>query len=299
MKELVVLSGKGGTGKTSLVACLAALADRKILADCDVDAADLHLILAPRVIHREDFSGGNCAHILTDRCTGCGACMEHCRFDAIRLDGTGSGPGVRAYRVDPMGCEGCGVCVQVCPTQAVELPAAVGGEWYISETRHGPMVHARLRPAGHNSGKLVSLVRTRARDIAEERHLDLVIVDGAPGIGCPVIASVAGADLVLAVVEPTLSGKHDLERLAALAAHFRVPLLHCINKADLNGDVAAAIEGWCRDREIPSVGRIPYDPQFTRAQVMGMSLVELGDGATVRAVHEVWRQVVSALEGVR
>jgi len=299
MKELVVLSGKGGTGKTSLVACLAALAQRKVLADCDVDAADLHLVLAPRVLHREEFPGGRQARILTDRCDGCGACMEHCRFDAIRLDETGSRPGVTAYRVDPMGCEGCGVCVQVCPTQAVELPAVVGGEWYVSETRHGPMVHARLCPAGHNSGKLVTLVRTRARNIAEERHLDLVIVDGAPGIGCPVIASVAGADLVLAVAEPTLSGKHDLERLAALAAHFRVPLLLCINKADLNAEVAAAIEGWCRDRGIPSVGRIPYDPQFTRAQVMGKSLVELGHGATVRAIHEVWGQVVRSLEGER
>jgi MinD superfamily P-loop ATPase len=296
MKELVVLSGKGGTGKTSLVACLAALAQRKVLADCDVDAADLHLVLAPRVLHREEFAGGRQARILTDRCDGCGACVEHCRFDAIRLDETASGPGERAYRVDPMGCEGCGVCVQVCPTQAVELPAAVGGEWYVSETRHGPMVHARLCPAGHNSGKLVTLVRTRARYIAEERHLDLVIVDGAPGIGCPVIASVAGADLVLAVAEPTLSGKHDLERLGGLAAHFGIPLLVCVNKADLNKEVAAAISEWCRARNMQVVGSVPYDPRFTEAQVQGRSLVELGDGATARAVHEVWRGIKMALE---
>jgi MinD superfamily P-loop ATPase len=296
MKELVVLSGKGGTGKTSFVACLAALAQRKVLADCDVDAADLHLVLAPRVLHREEFPGGGQARILTDRCDGCGACLEHCRFDAIRLDETASGPGERAYRVDPMGCEGCGVCVQVCPTQAVELAAAVGGEWYVSETRHGPMVHARLGPAGHNSGKLVTLVRTRARYIAEERHLDLVIVDGAPGIGCPVIASVAGADLVLAVAEPTLSGKHDLERLGALAAHFGIPLLVCVNKADLNEEVAAAICEWCRSRKIQVVGSVPYDRRFTEAQVQGRSLVELGDGATARAVREVWRGTKMALE---
>jgi MinD superfamily P-loop ATPase len=292
------LSGKGGTGKTSLVACLAALAQRKVLADCDVDAADLHLVLAPRVLHREELLGGRQARILTDRCDGCGACLEHCRFDAIRLDETGGGPGERAYRVDPMGCEGCGVCVQVCPTQAVELAAAVGGEWYVSETRHGPMVHARLRPAGHNSGKLVTLVRTRARDIAEERHLDLVIVDGAPGIGCPVIASVAGADMVLGVAEPTLSGRHDLERLAGLAVHFGIPMLVCINKADLNTEVAAAIDGWCGTRGIPVVGRIPYSRRFTQAQVQGKSLVELGDGAAARAVREVWRRTKMALEAL-
>lgn len=297
MKELVVLSGKGGTGKTSLVACLAALAQKKVLADCDVDAADLHLVLAPRVLHREEFPGGRQARILSDRCDGCGACMEHCRFDAIRLDGTGCGTVEKTCRVDPIACEGCGVCAHVCPAQAIELAPAVSGEWYISETRHGPLVHARLAPGGENSGKLVTLVRSRARELATERRLDRMLVDGAPGIGCPVIASMAGADMVLGVTEPTLSGRHDLERLAALAAHFGIPLLVCINKADLNGEVAAAVENWCRDQGIRIVGRIPYDAQFTRAQVMGMSLVELGDGATVRAIHEVWRQVVRALEG--
>jgi len=201
--------------------------------------------------------------------------------------------------VDPIGCEGCGVCACVCSCQAIELAPTVSGEWYVSETRHGPMVHARLYPAGENSGKLVTLVRTRARAIAEEQGLDLVIADGAPGIGCPVIASVAGASLVLGVAEATLSGKHDLERLAGLAAHFGIPILVCINKADLNTEVATAIDEWCRARGIPVVGSIPYDRRFTEAQMQGKSLVELGDGATARAVREVWRRTKVALEGCR
>jgi len=299
VKELVVLSGKGGTGKTSLVACLAALADRKVLADCDVDAADLHLVLAPHVLHREEFRGGKQASILPEKCTACGECWAFCRFAAIRFDGPANNVLEKTYRVDPMGCEGCGVCACVCSCQAIELAPVVSGEWYVSETRHGPMVHARLHPAGENSGKLVTLVRTRARAIAEERGLDLVIADGAPGIGCPVIASVAGASLILGVAEATLSGKHDLERLAGLAAHFGIPVLVCINKADLNGEVAAAIDEWCRARGIPVVGSIPYDGRFTEAQVQGKSLVELGDGATARAVREVWRRTKVALEGCR
>lgn len=296
MKELVVLSGKGGTGKTSLVACLAALADRKVLADCDVDAADLHLVLAPRVLSREEFRGGKQARIVPDRCAACGECALYCRFDAVRFDGPATEVVEKTYRVDPIACEGCGVCVHVCPALAIELAPVVSGEWYVSETRHGPLVHARLGPAGENSGKLVTIVRNRARAIAEERHLDLVIVDGAPGIGCPVIASVAGASMVLGVAEATLSGKHDLERLAGLAAHFKIPMLVCINKADLNAEVAAAVKGWCRSRGIPVVGSIPYDRRFTEAQVQGKSLVELGDGATARAVRTVWQETRTALE---
>jgi len=299
MKELVVLSGKGGTGKTSLVACLAALADGKVLADCDVDAADLHLVLAPRVLHREVFRGGKQAYIAADRCAACGECAVYCRFDAVRFDGPATEVVGKTYRVDPIACEGCGVCVHVCPAQAVELAPAASGEWYVSETRHGPLVHARLGPAGENSGKLVTIVRNRAKAIAEARSLDLVIVDGAPGIGCPVIASMAGASMVLSVAEATLSGKHDLERLAGLAAHFKIPMLVCINKADLNAEVAAAIGEWCQRHKIQVVGSIPYDRRFTEAQVQGKSLVELGDGATARTVREVWRNTRTLLEGRR
>ncbi|MBI4573711.1 MAG: ATP-binding protein [candidate division NC10 bacterium] len=299
MKEIVVLSGKGGTGKTSLVACLAALADRKVLADCDVDAADLHLVLAPRMLQREEFRGGKQAYILPDRCAACGECAVYCRFDAVRFDGPATQVVGKTYRVDPIACEGCGVCVHVCPAQAVELAPAVSGEWYVSETRHGPLVHARLGPAGENSGKLVTIVRNGARDIAEARSLDLVIVDGAPGIGCPVIASMAGASMVLGVAEATLSGKHDIERLAGLAVHFGIPMLVCINKADLNAEVTAAMNGWCRMRGISVVGSIPYDRRFSEAQAQGKSLLELGDGVTARAVRALWRETRTALESRR
>jgi MinD superfamily P-loop ATPase len=297
MKELVVLSGKGGTGKTSLVAAFAALAGQKALADCDVDAADLHLLLSPTVVRREDFWGARQARVLPDRCAACGTCAAACRFEALRMDGPANDVIQKTYRVDPLACEGCGVCAQVCPAQAVELGPVISGEWYVSETRHGPMVHARLAPAGENSGKLVSLVRTEAARLAAGRGLPLVIVDGAPGIGCPVIASVAGASLVLAVTEPTLSGQHDLERLAGLAAHFGIPLAVCINRADLNAEVCSAIQRWCGGRAIPVVGTVPYDPCFTEAQIEGKSLVEFCDGAAVQAVQSVWRRTVAALDG--
>jgi MinD superfamily P-loop ATPase len=299
VKELVVLSGKGGTGKTSLVAAFAALADRKVLADCDVDAADLHLILTPRTLQVQEFQGRRRARILSDLCAGCGACAEHCRFRAIHLDGPGNGVIAKTWRVDPLPCEGCGVCAHVCPTHAVEFTLGRDGEWYISETRHGPMIHARLDPGGENSGKLVTLVRERARAVAEERDLDLLLVDGSPGIGCPVIASVAGTDLVLGVAEPTLSGQHDLERLAGLTAHFRIPMALCINRADLNPDVASAIERWCAGRGIRIVGRIPYDPAFNHAQAQRKSVVEVGNGPAARALREVWKETHAALTAIR
>lgn len=299
MKELVVLSGKGGTGKTSVVAAFAALAERKVLADCDVDAADLHLILTPETLRVEEFQGRRRARIVSDRCAGCGACAEHCRFGAIAFDGPGNGAIAKTYRVVPLACEGCGVCGYVCPTQAVEFVLGRDGEWYISETRHGPMVHARLDPGGENSGKLVTLVRERARELAKERDLDLLVVDGSPGIGCPVIASVAGTDLVLGVAEPTLSSQHDLERLAALTAHFRIPMAVCINRADLNLEVASAIERWCHARGIRIVGRIPYDPVFNHAQAQRKSVVEVGNGPAAKALREVWQETRAMLAHTR
>jgi len=299
VKELVVLSGKGGTGKTSLVAAFAALADRKVLADCDVDAADLHLILTPRTLQVQEFQGRRRARILADRCAGCGACAAHCRFGAISLDGPGNDVIAKTYRVNSLACEGCGVCAYVCPAQAVEFGTGRDGEWYVSETRHGPLVHARLDPGGENSGKLVTLVRERARVLAAERDLALLIVDGSPGIGCPVIASIAGTNLVLGVAEPTLSGQHDLERLAGLTAHFQIPMVVCINKVDLNPRVASAIERWCQARGIRIVGRIPYDCRFSEAQMQRKSVVEFTDGATARALREVWQETHTTLEALR
>jgi MinD superfamily P-loop ATPase len=295
MKELVILSGKGGTGKTSLAASFAALAERAVLADCDVDAADLHLVLAPTIKRREPFVGGQAARVLIEQCVACGQCAAACRFDAVRFDGPASAIVEKTYRVDPIACEGCGVCALVCPAEAIALEDAPSGEWYVSETRHGPMVHARLAPAGENSGKLVTLVRTEARRIAERDGLDLILADGAPGIGCPVISSIAGADLVLVVTEPTLSGLHDLERVHALIKHFGVPALVCVNKHDVNPELADRIEAAARGLGARPVGRIRYDDAFTKAQVEGLSLIEYDSGAAADDVRAVWRAVVGAL----
>jgi MinD superfamily P-loop ATPase len=274
VKELTVLSGKGGTGKTSLVASFAALAESKVLADCDVDAADLHLIIAPDPVTRNVFRGGFTARIDHDSCTGCGTCIDLCRFGAVSSCESPGGAAAVFSTVDRLGCEGCGVCAHFCEAGAIEMEESDQGEWFVSQTRHGPMVHARLGIAAENSGKLVSLIRNRARTLAEERGLELVIVDGSPGIGCPVIASVTGCDLVLAVTEPTLSGLHDLERVVLLAGHFDAPVAVVVNKYDLNEEMALEIEQWCADRKIRIAGRIPYSGEFTAAMIAGQSVVE-------------------------
>ena len=295
MKEIVVISGKGGTGKTSIVACLAALAGKAVLADCDVDAADLHLLLAPRILERQSFSGGKKASIKPGNCIACGKCDEICRFDAVFFDGWGNGRVPKTFRIDPIACEGCGVCAHFCEENAIEFREVVNGEWYVSNTRHGPMVHAKLGIAESNSGKLVSLIRNRAREIGEERGLPLAIVDGSPGIGCPVIASITGSDLVIVVTEPTMTGQHDMERVFELTGHFRVPAVVCINKFDLNRDISIEIERWCGERGIRITGMIPYDRQFTVSQVDKLSLVEHSEGATVRAIREMWDRTIELI----
>ena len=295
MKELVVISGKGGTGKTSIVASFAALASKAVIADCDVDAADLHLVIEPTVVRREEFSGGSRARIKTGRCTACGKCEEVCRFDAIYFDGPGNGKVEKTYRVDPIGCEGCGVCAWFCTDEAIEFGPVVNGEWFISDTRLGPMVHAKLGVAEENSGKLVSLVRAQAKKIAEDRNLDLALIDGAPGIGCPVIASIAGADLVLAVTEPTLSGLHDLQRVADLTRHFGIETLVCINKWDLNPDVASQIETQVRGRGLKLAGRVRYDRAVTDAQIRKLSVVEYARNGVAGDIEGLWADVWASL----
>lgn len=290
MKEIVVISGKGGTGKTSLTGCFAALSHNAMFADCDVDAADLHMLLAPEVIRTVDFVSGNMAEIRKTDCTGCGICAGECRFDAISRDESGS------FAVDPYGCEGCGVCVEVCPVKAVDFPPNHCGEWYYSHTRFGPMVHARLGIAQENSGKLVSTVRREAKARAEELHRDLVIVDGPPGIGCPVIASITGASLVVTVTEPSLSGKHDMIRVIDLAAHFSIPALVIVNKWDINPEMTAEIEEEARSRDVAPVGRIPYDRAFTEAQIKGRTLVEESTGMPVKNITTIWERVCRELE---
>jgi MinD superfamily P-loop ATPase len=296
VKEIVVISGKGGTGKTSLTGSFAALAENPVLADCDVDAADLHLILEPTVRSREAFSGGKQARIEQDRCTACGRCAELCRFDAIvriPCEETGGAP---RYEVDPVACEGCGVCAWFCTPGAMRFEDAVNGECFVSDTRFGPMVHAKLGVAEENSGKLVTLVRKRARAIAEERNAPMLIVDGSPGIGCPVIASITGADLVVIVTEPTVSGEHDLDRVAKLATHFSIPAMVCVNKADINPEVAARIRDRAAEWNLTYAGEVPYDKAMTDAQVARQTIVEHCECEAADRIRAMWGRLMETAE---
>jgi MinD superfamily P-loop ATPase len=285
MKELVVISGKGGTGKTSIMAAFASLAKNKVLCDADVDAADLHLLTDPEIKNRHDFQGGGIAVIDPDKCTQCGLCRELCRWEAIS----------EQFEVDAIECEGCGVCVDFCPEQAIEFPLSICGQWFISDTRFGPMVHARLGIAEENSGKLVTLIRQEAKKLAEKNKLDLIITDGPPGVGCPVIASIGGATALLIVTEPTVSGLHDMERVAQLAEHFRVPSMVCVNKFDLNTDQTQAIEKLAKEKNITVLGRIPFDPVFTKSMVQGKTIFEYNTDSTVgQAVKQIWRKIIES-----
>jgi MinD superfamily P-loop ATPase len=285
MKELVVISGKGGTGKTSIMAAFASLAKNKVLCDADVDAADLHLLTDPEIKNRHDFQGGGIAVIDPDKCTQCGLCRELCRWEAIS----------EQFEVDAIECEGCGVCVDFCPEQAIEFPLSTCGQWFISDTRFGPMVHARLGIAEENSGKLVTLIRQEAKKLAEKNKLDLIITDGPPGVGCPVIASIGGATALLIVTEPTVSGLHDMERVAQLAEHFRVPSMVCVNKFDLNTDQTQAIEKLAKEKNIMVLGRIPFDPVFTKSMVQGKTIFEYNTDSTVgQAVKQIWRKIIES-----
>jgi MinD superfamily P-loop ATPase len=287
VKELVVISGKGGTGKTSLMAAFASLAENNVLCDADVDAADLHLLMDPDIKERHDFQGGGTAIINRDRCIECGLCRELCKWNAIS----------EAFVVDPIECEGCGVCVDFCPETAIDFPVKTCGEWFISNTRFGPMVHARLGIAEENSGKLVTLVRQEAKKLAERNISDLLITDGPPGVGCPVIASVGGASAVLIVAEPTVSGLHDMERVAQLAAHFKVPVMLCVNKFDLNFDQTEAIEKLAKENSMTTVGRIPFDPVFTESMVQGQTVLEYVGNSKIRSsIGEIWQNIRNQLE---
>jgi MinD superfamily P-loop ATPase len=286
MKELIVISGKGGTGKTSIIAAFASLAQNKVLCDADVDAADLHLILHPQISRRSDFKSGHTADINETKCTACGQCLDLCRFGAISED----------FKVNPIDCEGCGVCVYFCPEKAIDFPENTCGEWFISTTRFGPMVHARLGIAEENSGKLVTLVRQQSRRLAQEKDLDLILTDGPPGVGCPVIASIGGASAVLVVTEPTLSGIHDMERVVQLAKHFKVPAMMCINKFDLNRDLTQDIESFAEGAGLVCLGRIPFDPIFTEAMVQGQTIFEYQTRSEAGpAIRQIWENLSKRL----
>lgn len=285
MKELVVISGKGGTGKTSIVASIASLAEEKVMADCDVDAADLHLILDPEIRMEQHFYSGKIAVLNRDVCTECGRCIELCRFGAITEN----------YEIDPLSCGNCGVCAYFCPSDAIEMVAKLAGNWYVSDTRYGPLVHARLGIAEDNSGKLVSEVKEISREVAGDRGYELIVIDGAPGIGCPVIASMAGAHMALIVCEPTVSGIHDMKRVVDLADHFRIKSMVCINKCDLNRDSVREIERYCAEHDVTIVARIPYDIDFTRAQIEAKSITEYSDGESSREIRRMWGRIANDL----
>jgi MinD superfamily P-loop ATPase len=287
MKELVIISGKGGTGKTSLVASFASLAEKKILCDADVDAADLHLITDPEILERHDFEAGHSAVINPDKCSECGTCRDLCRWDAISKE----------FKVNPIRCEGCGVCVYFCPEEAIDFPLKTCGEWYVSETRFGPMVHAMLGIAEENSGKLVTLVRQESKKLADARALDLILTDGPPGVGCPVIASIGGAAAVLIVTEPTVSGQHDLERVAQLAHHFNVPAMVCVNKFDLNPDRTRDIEEYSKRKDLLFLGQVPFDPIFIKAIIKGQTVFEYnGNSEAGQVIKQIWGKIVKHLE---
>ncbi len=286
MKQITVISGKGGTGKTTLVGSFAALAENKVIADCDVDAPDLHLLLHPEIIEREEFKGLKVAVMDKTLCTECGTCEETCRFNAIVLTEESG------YAVNPARCEGCGACVFSCPQEALTLKERVSGYAFISKTKYGTMAHAQLNIAEEASGKLVTAVRNTAQQVAEKEGCELILIDGAPGIGCPVIASLTGVDLALIVTEPTMSGLHDLERILDVTRHFGIGSVVCINKYDINEENSQRITEFCRQRGIEVVGNIPYDSVVTEAMVAGMPVVEFSEGMVSDAIKDVWESII-------
>lgn len=295
MKEIVVISGKGGTGKTSVMASFAALAEKPVLADCDVDAADLHLVLSPDIKEMHEFSGGKSADIVENKCTGCGKCFDLCRYNAISETTTWDSFPKTVYSIDPVYCEGCGICAWFCPEKAINFTDAVNGTWFISGTRFGPMVHAKLGVAQENSGKLVTLVKNEAKKIAQENGHQYMIVDGSPGIGCPVIASLSGADLVVIVTEPTLSGEHDLGRVGDLAKHFSIPAAVCVNKYDLNPQITERIREKSASSGFHFAGTVRYDNVVTEAQIHKTTIIEYSESSVSEDIRTLWRNILFIL----
>lgn len=304
MKQLVILSGKGGTGKTTVAAGLAHAAQTPcaqtpcaqvgsalslVLADADVDAANLGLVLAPVTEETHDFMGGSLAVIDPEVCQACGVCADVCRFDALALNVHAD-----AYAVDPLACEGCAACTYVCPADAIQMVSQHAGVWFVASTRYGPLYHAHLFAGQENSGKLVTLVKQRARLRALDDGVDLLLVDGPPGIGCPVIAALSGSDVALIVTEPTVSGSHDMERILGVAAHFQIPAAVLINKADLSPALAGEIAATCATLEVPVIGRLPYDPTVTESMVRGQPIT-VGNGPVSEALYTAWNSLLHLL----
>lgn len=284
MREILILSGKGGTGKTTLTAAFAHLASNHVICDLDVDAPDLHLILQPDTHSVEPFESGHEAIIRPEDCERCGTCRSACRYDAIQ----GDDPPM----VNPLKCEGCKLCVALCPADAITFSPNHCGDWYQSDSRFGPMVHAQLFPAEENSGRLVALLRQQARALAEAKGLDLILSDGPPGIGCPVIAALSGIDMAVIVTEPTVSGRHDLERVLELCRHFKIQAGVIINKCDLNLDQANDIKAYCQTQQLPLIGEVPHDQVFTEAMIQGQTVTEFQPEGAGAAVAAIWNNLL-------
>lgn len=290
MREIVILSGKGGTGKTSLTAAFAHLASNHVICDLDVDAPDLHLILSPSHLSENTFVSGHEA-VITDRCEGCGQCVEMCRYEAIS-------EGDPYPTINPLKCEGCKVCVQFCPADAIDFPEKECGQWYLSQTRFGTMVHARLYPGEENSGRLVTLLRQQAKALADARGYKYILSDGPPGIGCPVISSLSGSSTAVIITEPTPSGRHDLERVIELCRHFNVVAGVVINKYDLSKTQTAAIESYCQKHRLVLLGRLPHDEAMVRAMIQGKAITEYQTDGIASDVRELWSDIIH-IAGIR
>lgn len=292
MQELVVISGKGGTGKTSLVGAIASLSVNKVMVDCDVDAADLDLILRGQIEEIHEFIAGSKAFIIKEKCTDCGICKEYCRFDAIHENGNGT-------YIDQISCDGCDVCTHFCPEQAIDFMPIKSGEWYVSNTTYGPLIHARLGIAQSNSGKLATCLRTEAKKVASANGSGLIVIDGPPGIGCPVIASISGTGYVLIVTEPSISAFHDMKRVLELCRHFNIAAGICINKYDINRKISDDIIGFAAKNNIGMMGQIPFDPGVTTAQVAGTTCLEYLNGETADQIRLLWRNIEQQMKSIK
>jgi MinD superfamily P-loop ATPase len=289
MKQLLIISGKGGTGKTVLTAAFAALAKNKVMVDCDVDASDLYLLLHPIIKETHDFMGEKKSFINQEKCIKCGKCFFLCRFDAVKSIKKHNG-NLEKIIIDDISCEGCGVCVWNCPVNAIDFKKAVSGQWYISDTKYGPFVHAKLGIGEENSGELVTMVKNQAKNLAKSNKCDLIIIDGPPGIGCPVIASLSEVDRSLIVTEPTLSGLHDAERIINVANHFGAEVKLVINKYDLNINMSTKIEEFCKKNNIPLIGKIKFDAGIIEAIVNGKTIIEYNKTEVKEEIIKIWEK---------
>jgi MinD superfamily P-loop ATPase len=290
MKEITILSGKGGAGKTTVTAALASVAKNAVFCDNDVDAADLHLIFNPEIRETYNFDSGSKAHINSENCTYCGLCSVYCRFDAIHLNNYGQ------YKVNHFQCEGCRLCERVCPTESITMIENNNNFWFVSETRFGTLVHAKMGPGEENSGKLVTEVRRKAKEIASNTNAEFIINDGPPGIGCSAIASVTGTDLVLLVIEPTLSGLHDAARLVELAESFKIPVQAVINKFDINTEITEKVEKYLSDKNILLAGKLAFEPKMVESMVAEKTIVEFAPYDNIsREFFSIWNKIVMNL----